>query len=261
MASSVVTCVPLRTATSLQVNIPGVGILRSVKQSVDEVPSPASLAMTMLAQVSPAMAPILAIMRIVDVIGQIKKTFDAVTNPLELGGAIIALAKKIGLLAQFLPGLTYVGAVRDLIALIALILRGVAQLIERWIAELRGISEALEASAILQDPELSFASDCASNRLFEVRLATQASLQDVGQLLKLIKLVIDILKSFIPIEINELSLIANSVETIIDTIVGSGATVAEAAETARLNVLAANLEAIAHILDEIVIKLSLIVPA
>lgn len=263
MASSVVTCVPLRTATELQVNIPGVGILRSVKQSLDDVPSPAALAMTMLAQVSPALAPFLAIMKIVDVVAQIKATFDAFKglNPFDMANAVLALAKKIGILAEFLPGLAYVGAVRDLMALVASILRGTGELIQRWIFELQGISDALAASKILQDPELSFASDCASNRLFEVRLATQASLQDIGQLLKIIKLIVDILKSFIPLELKELDGIATAVDGIIDTIVGSGATVAQAAETARLNVLASQLESVAHVLDQLVIKISLIVPA
>lgn len=260
MASSVVNCIPLRTLTELQVSIPGVGILRSVKQSLDDVPSPGALSMTMLAQISPAMAPILAIMRIVDVIGQIKKTFDSVTNPFALANAIIALAKKIGLLAEFLPGLSYVAAVRDLMALVATLFRGTAQLIERWIIELRGISEALEASAILQDPELSFASDCANNRLFEVRLATQASLQDVGQLLKIVKIIVDIVKSFTPIELNELTQIANATDAIIDAIVGTGAATATAAEIVGLGKVAAALEVVAHLLDEVVIKLSLIVP-
>lgn len=198
----VVVCIPaIDQSKILTINVPGVGELRALKDKLDNAPTPYNLAATLLGQVSPMLAPITQILRIVDVVVSLYKALSDLTGPTKFPAfvkAIIALAKKIGALSTFIPGLAYVKLGRDIINLLAAIFHGFETLISRWVTEIEQIAVALDTAAIINDGELTGSATCSKGRLIEVQTAANITLQDIGQILKLLEFLFNLVKPFVP---------------------------------------------------------------
>ncbi len=248
--SNVVICVPERPASQLSITIPGIGELRAVKQAMDGAPTPEALAMVMLGQISPALAPMTAVLRIADVAVQILKTFQTIPSailsldPGAIASSILALEKKLGFMAQFLPGVPYVKLVRDMLVMVEQILHGMATLITRWVQEMQLISRALESATLLGDVSLSASGYCSQKRLIEVQQGTQISFQDVGQIIKVVKMIADIVKQVIPFNLPGISQIAEEIDTIAALIPAAPGAIG-AAEQERLLAVAGTVDALA----------------
>ncbi len=241
-------CVPEREATQLEVHIPGMGVLRSAKQVMDQVQSPHAIAMVMLAQISPALSPIIAILRVVDALNSIVQTFKSISlsSLSDLQAAITKLVGLVGLLSEYLPGIVYAKAVRDMINMCQMLLHGVATLIERWIAEMKFMQKALDSAKLLGDTDLQLYTACTGTRLIEVQEATQVSLQDVGAILKIIKLISDIVSAIVPVvKIPGLSTISDIVDGLATTLSSPLGSIADAAEQERLLALAEEIDGLA----------------
>jgi hypothetical protein len=255
-------CVPEREATQLQVTIPGMGVLRSAKQEMDKVMSPHAMAMVMLAQVSPALSPIIAILRVVDALNSIVQTFKSISlsSLSDLQTAITKLVGLVGLLSEYLPGIVYAKAVRDMINMTQILLHGAASLITRWVAEMAFMQKAVESAQILGDTDLQLSTACTATRLIEVQQATQVSLQDVGAILKVIKLIADIVAAIVPVmKIPGLSTIGDIVDTLTTTLASPLGATADAAEQARLLEVAGQLQVLADQLETISITITKVI--
>lgn len=254
--NNVFICVEERAASQLSITIPGIGELRSIKQTMDGVPTPEALAMTMLGQISPALAPMTAVLRIADVAVQILATFKAVPNLLSDPGALLDAIKKLekdlGFVAEFLPGVPYVRLVRDMLIMIEQILRGMASLITRWVTEMASISRALESANLIGDTGLATSAYCSQKRLIEVQQGTQISLGDVGQILKIVKLIADIVKAVVHFELPGISLIADEIDTIASAIPAVPGNIS-VAEQQRLQTVASTIDDLADKIHSLVV--------
>lgn len=239
-------CIPTRTNANLKITFPGIEALQSFKTSLDRFPTPGSEAMMLLGQVSPALSPIVAILRMVDVIFDIIQAFKDVTNPFALAKDIEKLIVDSGLLQEFIPGLEYVKMLRDLLNMIEAILRGLATVITRWVNESAAIGKALASASILGDPDLTNSAQCAAQRLMEAQATTQVSLGDVGQILKIIKLIADIINAVVPVTLPGISDLADALDTLATTMVSGPGTIGSSAEAARMISLAGELTGFAN---------------
>ena len=251
--NTVFVCVPERPATALQITFPGIGALQAIKTTMDGIPTPSAAAMLMLGQVSPALSPIIAILRLVDVVVKIIATFKDVPNVFTNPGAVISdiekLVQSAGLLGDFVPGIPYVRMVRDLLIMVEALIRGIALKMNRWVTESIAIGKAIASAKLLGDTDLQASTTCSANRLIEVQQGTQVSLQDVGQILKVVKLIADIIKSVVPVDLPGISEMADLLDTLATTLAaGAPGLIGNPAEDARVLLLAGKLT---HAADEI----------
>jgi hypothetical protein len=200
MAVSVVVCIdPFDDTPPPTVEIPGVGALKGLKSLIDHAASPYELSATLISQASPILAPIIQVLRVIEIVLAIINTLKAVKSPTKIGRRIKALIKKLPSLTAFIPGLPYVRLVRDVIDLLASILHGFVSLINRWITELNLISNALfSQSVLLTDTELPDLTTCSKAHL---NAAIGASINTIGDLASvgdIIVRLLEIVKSFIP---------------------------------------------------------------
>lgn len=238
MTDPIFSCIPQRPVAPLQITIPGIGVLESIKNTIDGVPTPSSLAMSMLGQVSPALAPLIGILRLVDVVVSLEQALKDVTDPIALVGDLEKLAKDIGLLADFIPGVAYAKTVRDLLDMVSALLQGIASKITRWITETQAIANAINSAKLLNDPDLNNSAQCSITRLSEAQGSAQVSLQEIGQILKIIKLIADIISAVVPISVPGISDITDAIDTLATAFVSAPGTLGTAAENERMLSLA-----------------------
>jgi len=216
---AVVICVKPSEFKDRTVTIPGLGQLRAIKQDIDAAPTPSGIAMVLLAQATPALNPIITIVKIVEVLVAIYNMLKSLDSPLDLITAIKKLIRTLQQAISFLttiaPGVAYIVLVKDILDLLSAIIRSTADVVARWILETEQIVQALRTAELLNDPELSVSAQCAQDELFEVQKATQASLQDVGQILKLVALLIRIIENVIRLRIPELAQLAKTIEGLV----------------------------------------------
>lgn len=259
MADPIFSCIPARPIAPLQVTIPGIGVLQSIKNTVDGVPTPSSLAMSMLGQVSPALAPLMGILRLVDVVVQLEQALKDVTNPIALAGDLEKLATNIGLLGDFIPGIAYAKTVRDLLDMISALLSGIASKITRWVSESQAISAALASAQILNDPDLANSANCAITRLAEAQGSAQVSLQEIGQILKVVKLIADIISAVVPISVPGISDITDAIDTLATAFVSEPGALGSAAENERMLSLADTLNKFAGEIHHLSVSITQII--
>jgi hypothetical protein len=110
------------------VNLPGMGELTFIRDSLTDLPRPSTLILRALNSVSPATAPFYTILRVLDVIQAIincqKAIKDAVTqlNPGPIFGCFEKLFKAFAALLPLFPPISYVRMVVDIIVLLRLLL-------------------------------------------------------------------------------------------------------------------------------------------
>lgn len=197
MAQLIICDVPEDTVTP-RVTIPSIGVLRAFKSQIDAIPSPADLSAQLLAQAGPVLAPIMYVVRIVQILLKIYDTFKSVKNPYKLRKNIKKLAALLKNITAIVPGIAYVRLTRDIIDLIAAILNAFASLINRWITEIQLLAAAMLARDALDDPEITIYINCSKERLVSIQAASMSTLQDIMAILDVITQLLDIIKSFIP---------------------------------------------------------------
>lgn len=255
-------CVPEREPQVLEVHIPGMGVLRSTKSAMDKIESPQSIAMVMLGQISPALSPIIAILRIVDCLNSIVQSFKSInlTSLNDLVENIKKLTKLVGLLSEYVPGIVYAKAVRDMLQMTQMLLAGVASMIKRWVAEMKFMQRALDSAQLLGDTDLQLSTACAQERLIEVQKATQVSLQDVGAILKIIKLISDIVSAVVSqLKIPGLAQLTEIVDTLTTGLASAPGDIADEAEQQRLLEVADQIQSIADALQLIVTNVTAVI--
>lgn len=243
---TIFTCIPLRVAPNLSVTFPGIEELQAIKTTIDKLPSAGAAAMMLLGQVSPALSPIVAVLRMVEVLVDVTNALKDVTNPFALAKDLEKIAKDLGFLAEFVPGVIYVKMIRDLLGMIEAILRGLSSVITRWVTESAAIGKALSSAKLLGDPDLTNSAQCAAQRLTEAQNTTKVSLGDVGQLLKVIKLIADIISAVVPVNLPGISDLADALDTLATTMVSGPGTLGSSAEEARMLSLANELTTFAN---------------
>jgi hypothetical protein len=248
-------CLPPRTDPNLKITFPGIEQLQAFKTTLDRMPSAGAEAMMLLGQVSPALSPIVAILRMVDVIFDVIQALQDVTDPFALAKDIEKLVADSGLLADFIPGLPYVKMLRDLLSMIESILRGLATAITRWVNESAAIGKALSSARLLGDPDLTNSAQCAAQRLLEAQATTQVSLQDVGQLLKIVKLIADIINAVVPVSLPGISDLTDALDTLATSMVSGPGTIGSSSEAARMLSLAGELTSFANAIHNLYILL------
>lgn len=239
-------CIPPRAVGNLKITFPGIEALQAFKTTMDRLPSASAEAMMLLGQVSPALSPIVAILRMVDVIFDIIQALKDVTNPFALAKDIEKLIVDSGLLQDFIPGIEYVKMLRDLLSMVEAILRGFSKIITRWVNESAAVGKALSSASILGDPDLANSAQCAAERLMEAQATTQVSLQDVGQILKIIKLIADIINAVVPVSLPGISDLTDALDTLATTMVSGPGTIGSSSEAKRMISLARELNTFAN---------------
>jgi hypothetical protein len=252
-------CPPARGAQQPQITIPGIGAIQAIKTAVDGVPSTSAAMMLLLGQVSPALSPLVAVLRLVSVVLDIVDTFKSVTDPFSLPDKIDKLVKDVGLIGDFLPSIGYVKLVRDMLVMVESILQGVGIKIEHWVAEMEGIAQAIQSSTLLGDPDLAASAQCSTTRLMEVQQSSQVSLQNIGQILKVIKLIADIINAVIPVKLPGIHEIVDIVDTLATTLASPSGAVMDAAEAARLLSVAKELIHISGLIHTLTVTITQII--
>jgi hypothetical protein len=196
----IVICVGVADQTHIPVvEIPGVGKLQALKSKIDGAPSPYELAATLIGQASPILAPIIQVLRVIEIVLAIIDTLKAVKSPTKIGRKIKALIKKLAGLSAFIPGLPYVRLVRDILDLVSAILHGFVSLINRWITEINLMQKALFTQSVLvRDEELPTLILCSQEQLAETMTGAINSLGDLATIGNVIARLLEIVKSFIP---------------------------------------------------------------
>lgn len=215
--------------------------------------------MSMLAQVSPALSPLLGILRLADVVVSLGQALKDVTNPIALEHDIENIEKNIGLLGDFIPGVTYAKTARDLLDMTSDLLSGIASKISRWVTESKAISRALASAKILNDSDLTDSANCAITRLTEAQSSAQVSLQEIGQILKIIKLIADIISAVVPISVPGISDITDAIDTLVNSFISAPGTLGTELENARMLSLADTLNTYAGDLHHLSVSITQII--
>ena len=241
---------------SAKLEIPGVGQLKAFKSALDQVPSAGDLASSMLAQAQPALAPIIQVLRVIEVLLKIFDTMKAVSNPFKLPKKLKELAKAFTALSSFLPGVPHARMARDFIMLVAAILHAFSGLINRWLVEIELLSKAMNARDTLDDPEISLIINCSKQQFVQVQASTTTTLADIGAALSIIAKVLEIIKNFIPGNIaGDVIDVVRRVALVPSQVTAVTATINSANSPAELNAVVSPLKSVSSLIEDVADRL------
>lgn len=250
-----------------EINIPGVGAMRAFKDQLDGAPYPYEMAAKLLQQVQPMLQPIISVLRIIGVIINIISCFGVLKKPWKLRKYVRHVKQAMQYVLQFVPGITHVRTVRDVLSLIASIIHGLAEIITRWLIEIEQLVQALQVHNAIDDPELATAIQCSQQRLVENQQGMIATLGDIGALLAIVGQMLDIIKSFLPgsvpkkiVElIKDIALLPLHIQLTSQTISGCKDPIQLQSVGTELQSIAKLLDGIGDTLDNVVVTLTEVV--
>ncbi|WP_428263679.1 hypothetical protein [Haliangium sp.] len=177
-------CTPLpRLPTPGEIVFPGGATLSQVLAASSEIPSSLDAATNLLAQASPALAPVMPLFNIVDAVQALVACMEAVPDALgpppdpgKMAGALSDLVPKVAKLADLVPQLAAPRLVLGMIDTLIDYLEGVRDQIEAIVLQVERTAKALDRANELGDASLADIATCSQAN-------TQAQLQAMADAL------------------------------------------------------------------------------
>ncbi len=176
----------------LTLTLPGGVSLASLVQSAQGIPNQLDLVQSLMAQASPALAPLKPVFDIIDtvvaVFGCLKAipaAFGPPPDPSKLVQAIEDLAKKVDNLLHLVPQLSIPLLAKDLIDAILALLEGMRDALDGLAEELKSLEGAASRAAELNDPGLAGIVACAQAGITAQAASLGASMASLGSLIGL----------------------------------------------------------------------------
>jgi hypothetical protein len=203
MATVVCISVP-NIPNALNITLPGVGELQFIKDTIDGIPRPSTYVLKALNALSPSLAPLYTIIRVLDVIislvGCIKAIPKALpANPSPIINCIKNLVKAFANLVPLLPPLSYVRMIADILAALRVLIDDMLTVLTQIDAQVSRIKElfarALQGNG---DPVLFQIGQCAQNDLKQSTAGFLQIMQLITKIITIMTAILEIMAEVIP---------------------------------------------------------------
>jgi len=187
----------------LSITMPGVGELQYLKDSIDKIPRPSTYVLKMLNGISPALAPIYTILKILDVILALVNCINAIPkslpfNPQPIIDCIQKLIEAFAALLPLLPPFVYIRLVVDIAVAIRLLiddLISVLDVIDQQITQVKNlINKALDFdnTAMLQ------IGNCARTDIQRSTAGLQQIMEAMAKVMGIIMGIMELMTAVLP---------------------------------------------------------------
>ncbi len=176
----------------LTLTLPGGVSLQSLVQSAQGIPNQLDLVQSLMAQASPALAPLKPVFDIIDTVvavfaclKAIPDAFGPPPDPSKLIQALEDLAKKVDNLLRLVPQLSVPFLAADLVDAILALLEGMRDALDGLAEEMKSVEGAASRAAQLNDAKLTDIVSCARDGVTAQAASLGASMASLGSLIGL----------------------------------------------------------------------------
>jgi len=202
---AVVLCIPApNLSATLRVTLPGMGELTFLQQAIDAIPRPSSYVIQALNAMSPALAPVYMLIRVLDVIIAIQNCITALPkaiamlNPAPIVSCIKKLVSVIAHLLPLLPPLAYVRLVVDIVAAIRMLVEDMISVIGLIDQQVSRIKAAINEAYQLDDSLLLQIGECAKEDLKQNTAGLMQVLEAISKLMTALLGMLQIMAAVLP---------------------------------------------------------------
>jgi len=173
---------------------PGGFCLSQIVDGMNQIPSPAQLAMQYFEQLGPLMSPLKPIFDIIDAVLAVykcvKATGDAISelDPTKLFECIPELVEIINKLLNMVPQLALPRMIQAILRNMARLLDGIADDLDYLLEQLEETADAIDRAADLDDVTLTGFLSCAQSSIEEQAFSMADVLQGIGRIILLINI-------------------------------------------------------------------------
>jgi uncharacterized membrane protein len=200
-----VVCVKLpEIPDKFTLTLPGMGELAYLRDSVESMPRPSSLLLKFLNSLSPALAPINSIIKLVDMIQAIVTCVTAVPkcfmtlSPGPLIKCFEKLFKALAALIALVPPMPYIRMIVDIVVLIRYLVDDLLNVFTIIDKEISKIKQVLDDAQRTQDDTLLEIGECARENLNQEMAGIMQVIQLIGKLTGLIFTIMESIATLIP---------------------------------------------------------------
>lgn len=200
-----VVCIKLPPLPSkYKVTMPGIGELTYIRDSLENFPRPSTMLLKFLNGLSPALAPIYSLLKLLDVIQAIIGCVTALPkallppNPKPIIKCLQKLAAALAALVPLIPPLAYIRLVVDIVVLLRDLVADLFNVLSIIDKEMSKIRAALAKGQEENDLELVFAAQCARDNLNTSMASLLEIIELIGKFMGLIFSVLDLVAAVCP---------------------------------------------------------------
>jgi hypothetical protein len=182
----------------LSVTLPGGVSVASLMRAADGVPQELDLVQSLMAEASPALAPLKPVFDILDAVTAVHAVLKAIPgafgpppDPTKITDALGKLAPKIDNLLRLVPQLSVPLLAKDLLDALVTLLLGLAEALQGLAEELQSLGRVADRATALNDPRLASIAACAQRGVVAQAATLGASLAGLGSLLGLLNTLLD----------------------------------------------------------------------
>jgi len=201
---AVVLCIPApNIAAKLSITFPGIGELEFLQEAIDSIPRPSSYILRAINSLSPALAPVYMLIRVLDVIIALQNCILAIPkalpfNPMPIINCIKKLISVIAYLVPLLPPFAYIRLVVDIIGALRLLIEDMIQVIALIDQQVSRIKDAINQAFQLDDNILLQIGQCAQEDLKQNTAGFFQVLSIISKLVTALLGMLQIMASVIP---------------------------------------------------------------
>lgn len=185
-------------------NMPGMGELAYLRDSLESMPRPSSLLLKFLNSLAPALAPINNIIKLLDMIQAIVSCVTAVPkcfmtlSPGPLIKCFEKLFKALAALLSLVPPMPYIKMIVDIVVLLRYLVEDILNIFTIIDREIDKIKAVLEDAARTQDAQLLEIGECAKHNLNQEMAGIMQVIQIIGKITGIIFTIMETIASLIP---------------------------------------------------------------
>lgn len=185
-------------------SLPGLGEMAYLRDTLEQMPRPSSMLLKFLNGLSPALAPVNSVIKMVDMIQAIVSCISAVPkcfvqlNPGPLVKCLQKLFQAFGALMSLIPPMPYIRMVVDIVVLIRLLIDDLLSLFSIIDAEISSIKAVLAKGQQFNNSQLIEIGECARRNLNKEMGGLMQIVEIIGKFMGLIFTIMDAIASLIP---------------------------------------------------------------
>ena len=184
--------------------LPGLGELKYLRDTMEHMPRPSSMLLKFLNSMSPALAPINNIIKLLDMIQAIVACVTAIPKSIMTmsPGPIIKcfekLFKALMALMQIVPPMPYIRMVVDIVKIIRMLIEDICSILQLIDVEVSRIKSALAEAQRTDNPQLLEIGECAKDNLNQEVAGIMQIIAVLGKILGIIFTIMDTIATLIP---------------------------------------------------------------
>jgi hypothetical protein len=201
-------------------NLPGMGELQLLRDSLDELPRPSEYILKLLNSMAPALAPINSLLRVLDVLVAITNCVKSIPeaifsfNPEPVFNCLSELFQALAALAPLVPPLSYIRMVVDIVSNLRFLVEDIVQTIGLIDAEITRIANVIAKAQATNDANLVQIGNCAMNDINQGVGGIMQILEGVTKFMKIVTNILEFMAAVIPGDAGE------DIQKIVDEING-----------------------------------------